>query len=135
MSGWTEFVVARKSEAQAIADEINPHEKWPACDGLKFFGPPQLAPLGEIILNRPTTWEDFNELALGECAFVYELPGELTAAIRMLSDQALEEAVKAWSSRLAAMKEYSEIKELQPVLSELRQLAKQAAKARRPVLL
>lgn len=135
MSGWTEFVIAKVTDAHEIADEASPKERWPGVEGYKFFGPELLAPLCEILSNEPATWEDFPELAFGESGCVYELPPTFVSSLGMLKEEKLPGVAEAWSSHLAKNNQRYTSEQLQSLLGEIRGLAIRARKSRKPVLL
>jgi hypothetical protein len=135
MSGWTEYIIADKKDAAAIADSNSPQEKWRGFEGYKFFGPILLAPLCEILGEKPASYEDFPELAFGETGWVYELPEAMSKGIQDAEKKALGQIAEEWSKRLADMKERYTTEELLTLLSQIRDLLLKAKKARKPVLL
>jgi hypothetical protein len=135
MSGWTEYVIADKKDAQAIADSYFPQEKWRGFEGYKFFGPSHLAPLCQVLGQKSATFADFPELAIGAGGWVYELPQSMTDALKKAHKDSLPEIAAAWSNGLALINERYSGDELLTLLGQIRALLIKAKKARKPVLL
>jgi hypothetical protein len=135
MSGWTDYVIADKEDAAAIAKNINPKNKWSGIEGYKWMGPTLLLPLCQALEKEDAGFSDFPELARSRRAFVYELPPAMTEGLLAADDDRLEDVAEGWRERLATMNAEYSAEELHSLLKEIRDLLKKAREAGKPVLL
>lgn len=128
MSGWTEFVIADRNEADAIANEGNPKSRRTGFEFYKFFETGRLAVLYQLLGESSATWQDFPLLAFGECAWVDLVPDRMVELLRGLTDNACRDLAQAWLRHPEGIDRPYPPAEVKLLLQELRDLAREATK-------
>jgi hypothetical protein len=135
MSGFTDFLLAAKKDAKAIARTDNPTSRWPGFD-TKHVNQIDLQNLYEIITGTDVHL-DFELLHCdesGEGPLVECIPNELIEALITLAPKAATQAAKKWV-KSEEFRDLWEVPALEEMLGKLIDLAKRARTEKKQLLL
>ena len=125
MSGWVDFVVAERADAERIADLADPKQVWPGVE-YKFVSPAELAQLGHVCGDDAAAAiaeTDFETLIRDDRGWVFAFPTALTTAVAGLRTDDLARIAVAW---LAATGRREVPENATDFLDGLRDVARQA---------